>query len=79
MSEPSDGMDERWIAAGCPEPIAADEETGDEDCRFDGCERGADYRVQWDNGLIMFCCQPCSKQNRIYAKENDLLEAEVQV
>jgi hypothetical protein len=67
---------EAWIAAGCPEPVAADEQVGDADCDFE-CGRDADYRVQFDNGHITVCCQPCSVRNRLYAKENDLQENDV--
>jgi hypothetical protein len=67
---------EAWIAAGCPEPVAADKAVGDADCDFE-CDREAEYRVQFDNGHITLCCQSCSIRNRLYAKENDLLENEV--
>jgi hypothetical protein len=67
---------EAWIAAGCPEPVAADQDVGDRDCDFE-CDRDAEYRVQFDNGHITLCCQPCSVRNRLYAKENDLLDNEV--
>ena len=60
-----------------PEPLAADEQTADNDCQYEDCESAADYRVQLENGFIFYCCQSCSSQNRIYAKENELLDNEV--
>lgn len=70
---------QQWVDAGCPEPRAADRQVDDEPCEYEDCNNDADYRVQWDGGTLTYCCQRCSEQNRIYAKENGLLDNEVRV
>lgn len=62
-------------------PTAAREYEGDDGCAYETCENEADYVVQFEGNLeepvTSKICQPCSNRNRVYAKENDLLEAEV--
>lgn len=50
-------------------------------CDYDDCDNDAEYRVELEkNGDVVgsiLCCQSCSVQNRVYARENELLEYEV--
>jgi len=66
---------ERKSVRAEPEPIAA-ERVDSGPCSYE-CDNDADYRVEVDTGQTFLCCQDCSNQNRIYAKENELLESEV--
>ncbi|WP_338906499.1 hypothetical protein [Salinibaculum marinum] len=72
------GQQELDEPAIVPEPVAADEEVDDEDCAYEVCDSAADYRVQLENDYLFYCCQECSRRNRVYARENDLLENKVQ-
>lgn len=72
---------EEWLAAGRPEPVAAEEHDGAESCAYDDCENDADYRVEWrtiDGGNYSYStiCDECSQENRIWVAENDLLDQE---
>jgi hypothetical protein len=59
------------------EPIAAERITGTGmTCMYD-CERHADWIVELEDGISFVCCQTCSRQNRIYARENDLYKTDV--
>ena len=76
---PSDeDLDETYEEAGymAPMPVAATRDIDGEQCMYD-CENDADYRVQLEDGQTFVLCQSCSTENRIYAKENDLLKHEV--
>jgi len=66
-----------WIEAGAPEAMAAKRlsEDTDETCAYD-CDNTADYQILLDSGTEFVCCQRCSDRNRIYAKENDLLDTD---
>ncbi|WP_256545384.1 hypothetical protein [Halobellus inordinatus] len=66
-----------WIEAGAPEAMAAKRLADDTDevCDYD-CDNQAEYRVICDDGIEFVCCQRCSDYNRVYAKENDLLDAD---
>lgn len=64
------------------EPVAASRYDGDMECQYDGCEKTADWLVDCKasghtGGKGLFCCQSCSQTNRIWAKENDLNEHDV--
>lgn len=65
-------------------PAAAAEYDGDDACAYEECENEADYIVEFGgasdsdgNPVTTKICQPCSNRNKIYAKENDLLENEL--
>ncbi|WP_256289916.1 hypothetical protein [Halobellus inordinatus] len=47
----------------------------DETCDYE-CENDADYRILTHVGVEFVCCQRCSDYNRVYAKENDILDAD---
>ncbi|RLM88161.1 hypothetical protein D3D02_13195 [Halobellus sp. Atlit-38R] len=47
----------------------------DETCDYE-CENDADYRILTQVGVEFVCCQRCSDYNRVYAKENDILDAD---
>lgn len=64
------------------EPVAASRYNGDHDCQYEDCDETADWLIDckstgYTGGRAFFCCQPCSRKNRIYAKENELNELEV--
>lgn len=74
----SSGAKDQWIEAGMPEPMAAEEVAdGEGECTYEDCDADADYRVQMDDGATFLICQDCSVENRIYVRENELLELEV--
>lgn len=62
------------------EPHAA-ERVDSGQCEYEDCDSDADYLVEvekhGDTIGAFLCCQDCSSRNRIYAKENDLLDFEV--
>lgn len=64
------------------EPVAASRYDGGHDCMYEDCDETADWLVDcktsgYTGGKAFFCCQPCSRKNRIYAKENELYKADV--
>jgi len=65
------------FGAHVPQPVAADRNVDGEGCQYE-CDNDADYRIQVEGGVIFTCCQSCSVENRIYAKENELLDCGVQ-
>ncbi|NUC74984.1 hypothetical protein HTZ84_22225 [Haloterrigena sp. SYSU A558-1] len=63
------------------EPAAASRYDGDHECQYD-CEETADWVVEskasgYTGGRVFFCCQSCSRDNRIYARENELYRADL--
>lgn len=74
-------VDEDWLEAGQPEPLAAEEYDGDDPCTYGGCEEPADYHVWFEaTGSVRgstLMCDGCSQDNRIWVRENDLLDREV--
>jgi len=64
------------------EPVAASRYDGDRECQYEECEAVADWLVEcqttgYTGGKAFFCCQSCSRGNRIYARENDLYKTEI--
>lgn len=59
------------------EPMAAERYKGDRECPYEGCENTADWFVEGERGTAFFCCDECSRQNRIWVRENELLRADV--
>lgn len=57
--------------------LTAAERVSEGECQYRGCDAQADYRVEVGRNTTFLCCQECSRKNRIYAKENDLLDIEV--
>lgn len=76
-SDTSDGVD-RWKAAGGPEPMAA-QRVDEGECAYEDCDADADYLVQLDdqNRTTTKVCDDCSQENRLWIKENEILDYEV--
>jgi hypothetical protein len=58
-------------------PMAAERYHGDRECPYQKCENTADWLVEAESGTAFFRCDRCSRQNRIYVRENELLRADV--
>ncbi|AUX09318.1 hypothetical protein AArcSl_1689 [Halalkaliarchaeum desulfuricum] len=65
----------RWVEQGAVEPVSAEGYDGDRGCAYEGCRNTADYVVHFSNGTESLVCERCSLDNRLYVKQNDLLEA----
>lgn len=59
------------------EPAAANEYTGDRECQYEECDTTADWLVETESGTAFFTCNRCSRQNRIWVRENELSESDV--
>lgn len=59
------------------EPMAAKEYDGDRECPYDECENTANWLVETETGTAFFTCERCSRQNRIWVCENELIDADV--
>lgn len=59
------------------EPMAANDYDGDRACPYENCENTADWLVMTDRNVAFFTCEECSRQNRIWVRENELLESDV--
>jgi hypothetical protein len=69
---------EPWFVAGLPDPVAA-ECVSEGTCQYRDCLSDADYRVEWSNGdqrTTSLICDDCSQDNKVWVRENDLLDAE---
>jgi hypothetical protein len=71
MTDHSTSDTERFV-----EPIAAEEISG-VSCRYDDCDDESDWLVEVEGGVGFVCCQECSVENRIYARENELYKTNV--
>lgn len=65
-----------WVEAGEPEPTAAERVDGG-DCSYEDCENDAEYRVEWERQTTVLMCDNCSRTNRIWVVENDLLAVDI--
>jgi len=84
MSEHESGSTgrERHLAYGRPEPVAATEDINKEECSYENCDEPADYWVEFrqqdgDESAVVAICDDCSQTNRIWVRENELLNCEV--
>jgi len=62
-----------------PYPEAATEYNGDVECVYDECTHTADYRVEFSRNTAyvhVLMCDKCSQQNKIWVRENELLDNE---
>lgn len=81
LSDGGVGMDMSTDHAERLEPVAAERIDDGRECGYE-CDSEAEFlvEVRADGGTrdTFACCQSCSRRNRIYAVENELIESEIQ-